>query len=83
MLPLLISPPLTHTPPLPHPSPAHAALRTMRESILQGPAAHHAFVQAFLDRQFPPPAGQVPSWVRDALAEAGVPIRPEAAALLE
>ena len=51
----------------------------MRESILQGPAAHHAFVQAFLDRQFPPPAGQVPGWVRDALAEAGVPIRPEAA----
>ncbi len=55
-------------------------MRDMRASIVDG--RFPAFVQCFLDRQFPN-AAHVPQWVRDALAAAGMRVReptPEEAA---
>ena len=48
-------------------------MRSMREAILGGDDAFGAFVNSFLERQFP--AGDVPTWVRDALGKAGVILR--------
>ena len=46
-------------------------MREVREAILQD--AYPAYVQAFLDRQYP--SGHVPDWVRDALLVAGMTLR--------
>ena len=40
-------------------------MRSMREAILQGAEAHHAFIRGFFQEQYP--NGDVPIWVVDAL----------------
>jgi tRNA-guanine transglycosylase len=45
-------------------------MRTMREAILRGAEAHHAFIRVFFKEQFP--AGDVPRWVIDALASVNI-----------
>jgi queuine tRNA-ribosyltransferase len=53
-------------------------MREMREAILQGAAAHHAFISAFLGEHFP--AGDVPTWVVDALASVDIHVKSSLAA---
>jgi queuine tRNA-ribosyltransferase catalytic subunit len=47
-------------------------MRTMREAILQGPEGFTAFVKSFLNTMFP--KNDVPLWVVEALAEAGIAV---------
>lgn len=47
-------------------------MRSMRRAILAGDEAFDSFVRGFLAQQFP--AGDVPHWVVDALAEAGIAV---------
>lgn len=47
-------------------------MRTMRQSIMEGPEAFKTYVQRFLQLQFP--GGDVPLWVVDALAVADIPV---------
>lgn len=48
-------------------------MREMREAILRGAAAHQAFVDAFMLDYFP--AGDVPTWVVDALASVDIAVQ--------
>lgn len=47
-------------------------MRTMRQSILEGPEAFEAYVKKFLNGMFP--KGDVPLWVVQALAEADIEV---------
>ena len=47
-------------------------MREMRQAIVEGPAAHEAFVRSFLAKHYP--SHKAPVWVHESLAYAGIDI---------